>query len=80
MDDERKFEDTVRKLTKMVYGDNYDHSQYENILNCLHDFENFFGNLCLNTPFWGLSLNGFRKLVKSLGTFLDDYNESHKPE
>ena len=37
MDDERKFEDTVRKLTKIVYGDNYDHSQYENILNCLHD-------------------------------------------
>ena len=71
MDDERKFEDTVRKLTKMVYGDHYDHSQYENILNCLHDFENFFENL---------SLNGFRKLVKSLGTFLDDYNESHKQE
>ena len=72
-------------ITKMVYGDNYDHSQYENTLNCIHDFENFFDNLYSNgldfkNFFGSLCSNGFDKFVKSLSTFLDDYNKSHKPE
>ena len=48
MGDVAQIEDAVRELTKIAYGDNYDHSQYEKILNCFHDFKNFFGNLCLN--------------------------------
>ena len=71
MGDERKSEDGVRELTKPVYGDNYDHSQCETTLNCIHDFDNFFGNLCLNN---------FIKLMESLCTLLDDYNESRKQE
>ena len=32
-------EDTARKITKALYGDNYDHSQYERILTFLHGIE-----------------------------------------
>ena len=64
-------QELVRDLTKMVYGENYDHSQYATTLNCFHDGENFFGNRCLNN---------FIKLRKSLCTLLDDYNESRKQE
>ena len=31
-------EEQARKLTKVLYGNNYNHSQYEKILNCLQDF------------------------------------------
>ena len=41
-------EDTARKIAKMFYGDNYDHSQYEKILNCLQDFNKFMDSLCEN--------------------------------
>ena len=43
--DEQEF---VRDLTKMVYGENYDHSQYEHMLNFYHNYENFLDNLYSN--------------------------------
>ena len=30
-------EDVARKITKFLYGDDYDHSHYEKILHWLHD-------------------------------------------
>ena len=39
--DELKLE-LVRDLTKKVYGENYDQSQYEHMLKFYHDFNNFF--------------------------------------
>ena len=32
-------EDVAQKITKFLYGDDYDNSKYENILTYLHDFE-----------------------------------------
>ena len=64
-------ENEVRKLAKLVYGDNYDHSQCETTLNCIHESDKFFENRCLNN---------FIKLMKSLFTLLDDHIESHKQE
>ena len=41
-------EDTARKIAKMLYGDNYDHSKYEKILNGLQDSSKFMDSLCKN--------------------------------
>ena len=41
-------EEQARKLTKVLYGNNYDHSHYEKILNCLHDFKKFMESLYAN--------------------------------
>ena len=30
---------TARKITKALYGDNYDNPQYERVLTFLHDLE-----------------------------------------
>ena len=46
--DERKLEDIARKITISAHGDNYDHSQYAKILNCLHDFNKFLENFDTN--------------------------------
>ena len=32
-------EDVARKITRSLYGDDYDNSKYEKILTCLPDFE-----------------------------------------
>ena len=62
-------ENEARKVAKLVYGDNYDHSQYETTLNCMHDSDKFFENRCLNN---------FIKLIKNLLLLLDAQIESHK--
>ena len=41
-------EDTAREIAKMLYGNNYDHSQYEKILHCLQDFKKFMDSLYEN--------------------------------
>ena len=51
-------EDEARKITKALYGDNYDNPKYEKILNCLHDFKKFIESLYENVK----DLNKFYKL------------------
>ena len=38
-------EDKAREIAKSLYGDNYNHSQYEKILHCLQDFKKFMESL-----------------------------------
>ena len=77
MDDQ----ELIRDLTKKVYGENYDHSQYENMLKSYHNFEkildilhtfslNFYKRLYSN------SFNKLDKFVKNLSTSLDNYKKS----
>ena len=48
-------EDKAREITKFLYGDNYDHSQYEKILHCLQNFKKF--------------MDSFRENLKDLNEF-----------
>ena len=64
-------ENEARKLAKIVYGDNYDHSQYETTLNFMHESDKFSKNRCINN---------FIKLIKNFFILLDAQIESHKQE
>ena len=55
-------EDTARKISKFLYGDNYDNSQYERILTFLHDIEK------LGESFRGIITN----LIESYEPIRDD--------
>ena len=62
-------EDVAQKITKLLYGDDYDNSKYENILSCLNDFEKLAESFNeLITDF----LHDVKKLVESS-------NELEKP-
>ena len=55
-------EDDARKITKFLYGDNYDNSKYERILNCLNDFKKFVESFIENAK----DLSVYYKLEKPL--------------
>ena len=75
--DEQEF---VRDLPKKVYGENYDHSQYEHMLKFYHDFGNFLDDLySYSLDFYERlyinSLNKLDKFVKNLSITLDNYKK-----
>ena len=51
-------EDVARKITRSLYGDDYDNSRYEKILTCLRDFEKLAGSFIGLIGKLGESFNG----------------------
>ena len=64
-------EDVARKITRSLYGDDYDNSRYEKILTCLRDFEKLAESF--NGPITELaeSFNGL--ITDSIDNFINLY-------